>query len=148
MNDYRHADFADKINKFAKKYDVEKFNDDTPCAIVNIRENKALIKSKIRTTDTYIKHRHAINLLTEVYPNADTNVVSMELIKIGVFPPKLTRRISWIITFLVMVSILYTTIWTGGMNTEDKVGITILISIIYYFAHWVILVTGDYYKVV
>lgn len=145
MND-KQADFEEKLNRFSKAYDVEKFNDDTACAIVNIRDNKSLIKSKIRGSSNYIKHEHALNLLTQVYPNVDRNVVSMELIKIGILPPKVIRRILWIITFLIMISIFHTTLWASGLDSDDKVGITILTSLLYYIIHWFILVTCDLYK--
>lgn len=84
-------DFQEKLESFSKIYNVEKFNDDTICAIANIQQNKSIIKNYVAGSNVSQKHKDAIRMITRVYENADINIVSMELTKIGILSHKLIR---------------------------------------------------------
>lgn len=108
--------FQEKLESFSKFYNVEKFNDDTVCAIANIQQNKAMIKSYVSNSSIYDKHNNAIKMVHNVYKNADLNIVSWEITKIGILSPILIRRTIHVIMHVILFGVMFNYFLTSDIS--------------------------------
>lgn len=137
--------FQEKIELFNKVYNVEKFNDDTVCAIANIQQNKTMIKSYVSNSSIYDKHNNAIKMVHNVYKNADLNIVSWEITKIGILSPILIRRTIHTIAYIILYGFSINWYLTSDMTTGFFITHLIIASIfMHFFMSLLLMIFGLY----
>lgn len=126
--------FDEKMGKFEKMYQLEKYNEDTICAIANIQKNKHLIKSRIKLLKVGKKFDRAFDMVVDAYPQADRGIVTKELMKIGIFRRSTLRAVAYLVVMpSVVVAINYV------FPDETAIGFLFVFYILFMFLAFALL---------